>query len=430
MMTTLSQSTAKNYAKPDQFGLARRLRTAIWVYDTDRKRIAFANQSACDLWGAEDEKSLKERDLSVGMSQTVANRLRQYQADFIAHNAEFNETWTIHPNGVPTTVNVIYKRFQMPDGRVAMLCEVVDEAIKSTETLLSTQALLHTDVNIALFNLEGEALYKNPAARTVFPHKGSSLDLIFSSNGEFTSCQNNWQTKGECRDVTKLKTSQGERWFDISIKQCLDPISSEDALLVTALDITELKDLKAKTDIYQEQLEATFSTSLDGIIIIDAEGNVLEFNTAAQRIFGYQKADILNNNIAELIVPERHRTSFYKTLADIHKSDGAMGTSERTEVNAIRANGEEFMSEMAISQSRDSNGDILIMYIRDISKAKAAEKALILAKEAAVSANNAKSEFLAIMSHEIRTPMNGVLGMLDVLSRTQLTENRRNARTS
>ena len=73
---------------------------------------------------------------------------------------------------------------------------------------------------------------------------------------------------------------------------------------------------------------------------------------------------------------------------------------------------------------RLDNGDVIwTSVLVDISDRKQVELALVEAKEEAEQASYYKTSFLAIMSHEIRTPMNGVLGMLDLLAKTPLTDN-------
>jgi len=179
----------------DPFKLARKLTRAVWVYDIDKQSIAYANGPACKLWDADDEMALRSRNMSTGMSTTVYNRLKQYQSDFISNDAEFSETWTLYPNGDPVTIDVIYTGFELNDGRMAMMCEVVNQTTQTTETLRSTQALLHTEVSIALFDISGAPLYKNPAAWSLLPGNATKLRQLYLDPSDYDQSQQRWQDR-------------------------------------------------------------------------------------------------------------------------------------------------------------------------------------------------------------------------------------------
>lgn len=247
-VTSITSHACLDDAQPAKTGapldLFRRLEAAVWIFDIDHSKITFANSAACTLWEAESEEELCDRDLAIDMTPVVAKRLKQYQSDFLQSDATFTELWTLYPNGDPRSVMVVYRGFELDDGRMAMQCEAVADFEDQPENLRSTEALLYTDVMITLFSEGGPPLYLNPAARNTFPTPLMDVADLFIDPEDHVSILDEIEKVGEHRLVTKLHTNQGGRWFDLSVKSCSDAVTGQPAILITAIDVSELKEAR------------------------------------------------------------------------------------------------------------------------------------------------------------------------------------------
>ena len=121
------------------------------------------------------------------------------------------------------------------------------------------------------------------------------------------------------------------------------------------------------------------------------------------------------------------------TLPDLCNALDSLGRGDlqaasiRADINPVRCTSQDEVGEMAKSfnnmQSEISRGVDGLQKARE--KLAMVQNELVLATETAVSANRAKSQFLATMSHEIRSPMNGILGMTELTLETNLSDEQR-----
>lgn len=171
------------------------------------------------------------------------------------------------------------------------------------------------------------------------------------------------------------------------------------------------------------RLQSTFEVSLDAIVVADDQGIILDFNEAAEKVFGYARDEALGAQMAELIIPGHLRDAHYAGMERFNKTkEPRLVGQGRIEITALRKSGEEFPVEISIGQAQDHRGTIFISYLRDITERLAAEKDLKQARDEALLAEKAKSNFLAVMSHEMRTPLNGIFGTIELLKKTRLTK--------
>jgi len=167
------------------------------------------------------------------------------------------------------------------------------------------------------------------------------------------------------------------------------------------------------------RLRATLEATADGVLLLDQEGNIINMNQQFSDMWQLPQ-DML----------ERHDDA--AILAHLQtqclRGEPVAGEASQARVDAKGGEGTETVYlrdsrviECAVRTATDANEVIGRVYsYRDVTQRHRHQQELIAARDAAKLAAAAKGDFLAMMSHEIRTPMNGVLGVADILARTEL----------
>lgn len=120
---------------------------------------------------------------------------------------------------------------------------------------------------------------------------------------------------------------------------------------------------------------AMFQTALDCIISIDHEGQIVEFNPAAEQTFGYRREDVLGRELADLIIPPALRDPHRRGLAHYLATGEGPILNRRLDLTAVRADGHEFPVELTVTCIALDGPPLFTAYLRDISERQVAERA-------------------------------------------------------
>jgi len=183
-------------------------------------------------------------------------------------------------------------------------------------------------------------------------------------------------------------------------------------VLLCMRDITVRRDAEEKLRESEIRYRRIVENSVDGCLLFDARGRILDVNEAVCRTLGYTREEMLRLSLRDIDpnVPPSGFTIQWEHIGDevpvtimsAHRCKD--GTLRDVEIHACRFT---------------EAGNIFILgWTRDMTDRKRTLDQLQQAKLEAEAANAAKSEFLANMSHEIRTPLNGIMGMLQLLEDT------------
>jgi PAS domain S-box-containing protein len=117
----------------------------------------------------------------------------------------------------------------------------------------------------------------------------------------------------------------------------------------------------------ESRLRATLNAALDAVITMSADGRVIGWNPAAERIFGHSAAEAIGQEMAALIVPLRLRTAHRRGLARFLASGEGTVLDQRLELIGLRRDGVEFPVELTITRIPLPGAPTFTGYLRDIT---------------------------------------------------------------
>jgi two-component system sensor histidine kinase/response regulator len=328
----------------------------------------------------------------------------------------------------------------------SMIIRDVSERLNNEHLLHKlSMAVQQSPASVLITNLKGEIEYVNDAfVRNTgyLPQEviGKNPRILNSGNTPEETYQSLWRTlaagktwKGDFFN----RRRDGSAYIESAVIApiCLD--SGEVTHYVSVQeDITEKRRLTKELERYRfslEEMVAARTAELEvanrqlgdvmfamnsialGVCWVEADsGRLLYVNRHAAEMLGYTVEEMLQLDISA-INPDFPPAKYSEILALFRQQ-----VHVHFETTRQTKEGELFPVEVTLYYQAASDGRParLLEFVSDIRQRKAAEQALMCAKEAAEESSRAKSTFLANMSHEIRTPLNAIFGLTRMLGRS------------
>ena len=172
-------------------------------------------------------------------------------------------------------------------------------------------------------------------------------------------------------------------------------------------------DLNSRLAFYEQ----VFLGAPEAIVICGRDGAVINVNPEFTALFGWRPEEIIGRDTKKVLVPRDLQSDSHDLWSRAMNGSKIYVDTERVTRAGVRVPVSLLAQPIKIEGVKVG---VSVIY-RDITARKQSEAEVLAMKELAEAANQAKSEFLANMSHEIRTPMNAIMGMADLLWKTELT---------
>lgn len=187
-------------------------------------------------------------------------------------------------------------------------------------------------------------------------------------------------------------------------------------VVITFRDVTERHRRERDLQHSEAKFRALAETANDAIISADSHGNIIHFNNAAERAFGYQESDVVGKPITSLMA-ERFQDAHEQGLAQFLASGESRVIGKTVELTGRRKAGSEFAIEMSLASWKTDGQRFFTSIIRDITERKQAQDALAEKAEQLAFSNKELEQFAYVASHDLQEPLRMVASYTQLLAK-------------
>jgi PAS domain S-box-containing protein len=218
--------------------------------------------------------------------------------------------------------------------------------------------------------------------------------------------------KGENMHETRIKHKNGSwLWFENKAKAFIDENGSQKYLLISR-DITERKKSEKLLMESEEKYRNLYKNSPNAVLLSDKNGLILDMNSSAERILGYNKSEMIGRNYLEFNLVTSDQVSVIKTM---YKKLLNGVKPKPTEFQIKKKNGNMAWIFFQNSMFKLDNEIIIESIAQDITDKKKAENLIIEENKRLLELNKMKSELISRVSHELKTPITSIFGGTQIL---------------
>jgi two-component system sensor kinase FixL len=172
----------------------------------------------------------------------------------------------------------------------------------------------------------------------------------------------------------------------------------------------DLRELLARVQESEARKSAVLESVPDAVVTIDETGKVLEFNPAAERIFGYRREEAIGGPLDKLIIPAAMREQYWLGIADHIATGRTTLLGKRRELTAVKKDGGELPVELILTRVEHEGPPMFTAVVSDLSERKRSEEHARQQQAELAHALRVATmgEMAAELAHEISQPLSSI----------------------